>query len=175
MRHHLCQVVLAGEVLIHEEVDLTRGVGVRIGPAAQRQPRDTSSDLGAQLPRVLDAARTANGLVAAEHDERAEPVLRGLLRVRQAEIERVFAREKRDHVVARHVAPHVRDEVTKIVLLLRSHGAVGQEDAGTLTGEAAHGVIRVDPRVHAVDRVELGARRTQLRGDDRDVSAHGFG
>ena len=56
--------------------------------------------------------------------------------------------------------------MTQVVFLLRADGAVGQEHEHVLAGEAADGVVGIDPRVHAFSRLELRPRRTELDGDN---------
>ena len=123
----------------------------------------------AQLPRVLDAARPAHVLVAAEHDERLEPVMHGLIAVAETELERMFGREERHDVGARGLRPEVGHQVPQVVLFLRADGAVGDHHAHVLARERADRVVGVDPRVDALGRFELGARRPQFDGDDRRV------
>jgi hypothetical protein len=75
----------------------------------------------------------------------------------------VLRRQKRDDALARHVAPEIDHEVPQVIFLLRSDGAVGEEDERPLPRQFLHGVVRIDPRVHAFDRRELRARGAQLR------------
>ena len=144
---------------------------MRIGPSAERQARLVTPDGLAQLPRVGDAARRADRLVAAQDDERIEAVLLRTIGVRQAVVQRMLAGQERNHRRARHVAAEIDDQVPEVVFLFRSDGAVGEEHERAVAGEALHRVIGVDPRIHAGGRFELGARRAKLCGDDRIVSA----
>ena len=105
-------------------------------------------------------------LVAAEHDERLEAVLLRAFRVGNAVVHRVLARQERDHLRPRHVAAQIDDQVPEVVLLLRSDGAVGEEDERAVARQAADGVIGIDPGIHARCRLELGPRRAELGGDD---------
>jgi hypothetical protein len=82
----------------------------------------------------------------------------------------VLAREERDDAIARNVAPEIVDEMTKIVFFLRSDSAIGEKHRDRLSREPADAVIGVDPGVDALGRIEAGARRAQLRGDDRGRS-----
>ena len=59
----------------------------------------------------------------------------------------------------------------EVVLFLRADGAVGQEDRHVLATEPANRVVRINPRIHPLDRVELGAWRPELRGQDRGLTA----
>ena len=120
---------------------------------------------------MLDASRLPDALVAAEDDERLEAVLLRAIRVRQAVVERVLARQERDDLRSRHVAAEIDDEVPEVVFFLRSDGAVGQEDERAVARQAPDRVIRIDPGIHARRRFELGARRPQFRGDDRSARA----
>ena len=120
------------------------------------------ANLLAQLPRVLDAARAADVLVAAEHDERREAVMRGLVGVAEAEIQRVLARQKRHDLCARDVGAEVGDEMAQVVFFLRADGAVGDHHAHVLPRQRSDRVIGVDPRVDAFGRFELRPRRTEL-------------
>ena len=138
---------------------------VRVGPAAEAQLGLRLADGLAQLPRVLDAAWRADGLVAAQHHEPLEAVLPRPRRVSEAERHRVLRRQERHDARRVDVLPEVGDEVAEVVLLRRPHRAVGQADEGVATGEGADRVVGVDPRAHAGVRAELGARRTQLRRD----------
>src|SRR6185436_12542153 len=104
MRHDLCQVELGGRAIVEEVRHLRRGVAVRVGPAAERDLSVARADHLAQLPRVLDAARRPDVLVAAEDHERLEAVMARAVRVGQAELCRVLAGQEGDHVRARHVA-----------------------------------------------------------------------
>ena len=63
--------------------------------------------------------------------------------------------------------------MAQVVLFLRADGAVGQEDVGALPREPLHGVVGVDPRVHALGGGELGARRPQFGRKDRGAGAKG--
>ena len=69
----LRQEELGVEVGRREVVDLPLGIGVRICPAAEaRACGRARRSMLPQLPRMLDRSRRADGLVAAEHDERRE-------------------------------------------------------------------------------------------------------
>jgi len=59
----------------------------------------------------------------------------------------------------------------QVVLFLCADRTVGEEDGYLLTTEAANRVLRIDPRIHALDGVELGAWRPELRGQHRRLSA----
>jgi hypothetical protein len=61
--------------------------------------------------------------------------------------------------------------MAEVVFLARADGAVGQKHERAVAHESAHGVVRVDPRVAAGGRVELGARRPQFDGRDRRLRA----
>jgi hypothetical protein len=56
--------------------------------------------------------------------------------------------------------------VPQVVFFLRADGAVGHHHADVLPHQAADGVIRIDPRVDAGGRLELGAGRTQFGRDE---------
>ena len=62
-------------------------------------------------------------------------------------------------------------QMAEVVFLLRADRAVGEKHERVLARQPPDGVIRVDPRVHAVARRELGARGTQLRGEHRRAGA----
>jgi hypothetical protein len=113
---------------------------------------------------MLDSAWRSHRLVTAEHHERREPVLVGALRVRKTILERVLRREKRDNALARNVAAEVRDEMPEIVFLRHPDGAIGQKDIGTVLREPSNRVVGVDPGIHPLVRLELGARRPQFGG-----------
>ena len=67
---------------------------------------------------------------------------------------------------ARHVLAEIGHEMAQVVFFLRADGAVGQEHERALPRQPPDGVVRVDPRVHALAGRELGARRPQLRAED---------
>ncbi len=144
---------------------------MRIRPAAQRQGLIALPEHLPQLPRMIDAARRPEDLVAAQDDQRRKPALARPLGVGKAVLERVLRGHERNDPLARHVTPQIDHEVPEVVLFLRSDRAVGQEDEGSLPGETTHGVIGVDPGVHPLARRQLRAWRPQLRRKDRDVSA----
>ena len=125
--------------------------------------------------RSCHACSTQRGaptrLVAAEHDQPLETVLPRPRRVGEAEVERVLRGQERHDPRAIDVLPEVGDEVPEVVLLLRADRAVGQADEGVAPGEGADGMVGVDPRAHAGVRVQLGARRAQLRRDDDALAA----
>jgi hypothetical protein len=89
------------------------------------------------------------------------------IRVGEAVVERVLARQERDDARPRNVTAKIDHEVAEIVFFLRPDRAVGQEDERACAGEAPDRVIRIDPGVHAGRGFELGARRPQFRGDHR--------
>ena len=120
----------------------------------------------AQLPRVLERPRPADMLVAAEHDERRKAVVHGLVRIGEAELQRVLGREKRDDLVAADGVAEVGDEMAQVVFFLRADGAVGDHDAHVMARQRSDRVVGVDPRVHAFGRFELRPRGTELDGDD---------
>ena len=126
-----------------------------------------ASDGLPQLPRMLHASRMPDVLVAAQDDERLEPVLLRAIRVRHAVAHRVLARQERDDLRSRDVTPEVDDQVPEVVLFLRSDGAVRQEDVGTVARQIPYGVVGIDPGIHAGRRFELGSRGPELGGDDR--------
>jgi hypothetical protein len=166
MRDDLRQVELRGRMGVEEVVDLRRRIAVRIRPAPERQRRHPPPDPLAQLPRVLDTAGRSDAPVAAEHDERIEPLLVRAVRVTEAIVERVLARQKRHDARPRHVGAEVDDEVAEVVLFLRPDRAVGEKHVGAAAREPAHRMVRVDPRVHARRAFELGPGRAQLCRDD---------
>ena len=75
MRDDLGQIELRGGVLVEQVADLVGDIGVRVGPAAEQQPRLVLPDRLTELPRVLDAPRRPDALVAAEDHQRLEPLL----------------------------------------------------------------------------------------------------
>ena len=123
------------------------------------------ADLTAQFPCVADTTRPAQASVAAKHDERGKALLPRLLRVAQAEVERVLGRQERNDQLPGHVGTEVRDEMPKIVLLLLPDGAVGEKDGDVLFRQRTHRVVRVNPGVHAFERPELRTRRPEFRRD----------
>ena len=67
---------------------------------------------------------------------------------------------------ARNVGPQVRHEMPQVVFFGDADGAVGEKHECSLPRETAHGVIRIDPRIHAFAGLELGSRRPQLGAND---------
>ena len=53
--------------------------------------------------------------------------------------------------------------MAEVVLFLHANRAVGEEHVRALPRQPLDGVIRVDPRIHALVRRQFRARRTQLR------------
>src|SRR4029077_1808824 len=98
----------------------------------------------------------ADPLVTAEHHQRRKSVLPRLLGIRETELHRMLGRQERDDVLACDVTPEVRHEMAQVVLLLRTHRTVRQEDAYIASGKAANGMVRVDPCVHPFARAQLG-------------------
>ena len=125
------------------------------------------ADVSPQLPRVLDASRPPEVLVTAEYDDGCEVMMRGLVRVPETKIERVLARQERHDVGPRHVRAEIGDKVTQVVFFLRPHCTVGNHDPHVLASQRTNGVVGVDPRVDALRRLQLGARRAEFDCDDR--------
>ena len=122
---------------------------------------------------MLDAARHAERLVAAEDNQHRKPALTRPLGVREAILERVLGGHEGHDALARDVVSEVGHEVTQIVFFVRANGAVGQEHERALTREALDRVIRVNPGVHAFASGEFGARRPQLSCEDGRSRAQG--
>ena len=171
MADDLGQEELRVRVFGDEEVDLAIGIGVRVRPAAERERVIALAKHLPQLPRVLDRPRRADALVAAEHDQRRKPALVRAVRVRQAVLDRMLRRQERDDAIARDVEAEVGDEVAEVVFFGGADRAVGEEHERALARQPAHGVIGVDPRVHAFRGGELGARRPQLGRERPDGPA----
>ena len=57
----------------------------------------------------------------------------------------------------------VRDQMPEVVFFRLADRAVGEKHVGALPRQPLHGVVGVDPRVHAFRRGQLRARRPQLR------------
>ena len=89
-----------------------------------------------------------------------------LIGVREAELERVLGREKRDDLVAADGVAEIGDEMAQVVLFLRADGAVGDHHAHVVARQRSDRVVGVDPRVHAFGRFELRPRGTELDGHD---------
>src|SRR5439155_3971458 len=126
-------------------------------PAAERDRVIALAQERSELPSVLDAPRDADALIAAEHDERLKPVLVRAVGIRQAVLERMFRRQDRHDVLARCVAAEIDDEVPQIVFFALADGAVGEKYERALPRQPPDRVVRVDPRVHALAGLELGA------------------
>jgi hypothetical protein len=98
---HLSQVELTRKMIVDEVVDLLCRISVGIRPASQRQPWLPLTNFPPQLRGMLDAAPPSDRFVAAKNHEAGEPVLSSLLGVGETEIERMLARQKRHHLIAR--------------------------------------------------------------------------
>ena len=146
-----------------------------IRPSPEREPWLAFADETTQVPRVLDASRLADRGVTTKHDERREPLLPCLLGVRETEVERMLAREKRRHQVAWQFASEVRAEMPEVVFLRCPDGAIGEKRRNAMPAESPDLVVAVDPRVHALQRTQLGSRRAKLHGDDGGLAAKGVG
>ena len=138
--------------------------GVR--PAAELERGVPLANQLAQLPRVLERSGPADMLVAAEHDERRKAVVHGLIRIGEAELQRMLGREKRDDLVAADGVAEVGDEMAQVVFFLRADRAIGHHDAHVVPRQRSNGVVGVDPRVHALCRFELRPGRAELDGHD---------
>ena len=167
MADDLRQEELCAEGRRCQKIDLTVRIGVRIRPAAQRDRVIPLSQHLPELPRVLDAARGADPLIAAENDKRRKPALVGSLGVRETVRHRMLCRQERDDPLARNISAEIDDQVAEVVFFLRADGAVGEEDERARPCQSLHGVIGIDPGVHAFVGGQLGPRRTQLRREDR--------
>ena len=134
---------------------------------------------------VLHAASASEALVTTQNDQSRKTVLPRLLGVAQAEVERVLGREERDDAVARHVGSQVRDQMTQVVLFLQSDSAVRQEHSDVLLRQCPHGMVGIDPGVHALERSQFGSRRSKFGGnhglpglqsaEERHASGHRVG
>ena len=173
MADDLCEIELGIEVVGGQVIDLPLGVRMRVRPAPERERVIALPQHFPQLPRMLDGARRADGLVAAEHHKRRKAFLMRALRVRQTVLERMLRCQKRRDPVARHVVAEIRDEVAQVVLFLRADGAVGEEDERALPRQPAHRVVGVDPRVHSLRVRQLRPRRPQFRRKDGGAGAKG--
>ena len=118
----------------------------------------------AQLPRVLEAARPADVLVAAEHDERWKAVVHRLIGVGETELERMLGGEKRHDLVPGHGVAEIGHEMAEVVFLLRADGVIGDHDADVVACQRLDRVVGIDPRVHSLCRFELRPGRTKLDG-----------
>jgi hypothetical protein len=128
-------------------------------------------DFVAELPRVIHAARGPDVPVAAEHDQRFEAFLHRPVCIGRAIFHRVLACQKRDDRVTGDVGPEIADEMAQVVFLFEPDRAVCEEYRCPAPGEAAHRMIRVNPRVHACGGLQLRARRPQFRRNDRRLAS----
>jgi len=144
---------------------------MRICPSAKREIGDALPDLLAQLPRMFNAPRRPDPLVAPKHDERFEPMVARPIGIRETVIDRMLARQERHDTGSRDVDAEIDDQMPQVVFFFRPDGAVGEKHKGTGAREAAHGVIRIDPRVAARRRLQLGARWAQLGGNDASTGS----
>jgi hypothetical protein len=88
-----------------------------------------------QLPCMLDAARAADMLVAAEDDHRFKTVMRGLVGVSKAELQRVLGGEERNDMRSCQFRSEVGDEVSQVVFLLCANRAIRDHHAYVLPRE----------------------------------------
>jgi D-cysteine desulfhydrase family pyridoxal phosphate-dependent enzyme len=174
VRHDLCEEELSVRVLVQQVSDLADRVTVWIRPAPERKIGHALTNLLSQLPGMRDAAWRAKALVTAEHNECAEPVVVGAIRIGEAVINRVLAREKRHDARSRDVGPEIDDQVSEVVLFPRTDRTVGKEDERAAARKASHRVVGVDPGVHAGGRFELRARWPQLRGNHTGLGLQAF-
>ena len=155
----------AGAVLLYRTDLPFRGVGW-IGPPAQFEVRVARAQLLPQLPRVFDASRTTDMLVPAKYDDRREAVVRCLVGIPKAELQRVLGGEERDDVRSCQLRPEVGDEVSQVVLLLRPNRAIRNHHAHVLSRERSHRMVGVDPCIDPFRRLKLRPGRTELDRDD---------
>jgi hypothetical protein len=167
VRNDLRQEVFPEELTPGHVPDLRSGVGVRIRPSTQREISDVFPDEFAQLPCMTHTPRRPDTAIAPEHHERTEPLGPGAFGIGQAEVERVFGREKWHDTIPRHVGSEIDDQVAEIVFFARANGAVREEDERAVTDESPHGMMRVDPRVASRCGVQLRPGRTEFDGENR--------
>lgn len=166
VRDDLREEVLTVEVSAGHVAHLRGRVRVGIRPSAKRQSRHMLTNQLPKLPRVADTPRRPDAAVAAQDNEGPEPLVPGALRIRQTKVERVLGRQERNHVVARHIASEIDDQVAEVVLLARPDGAVGQKHEGAIADEASDGMVGVDPGVSTRRSIEFRPRRSQFDGQD---------
>jgi len=152
-------------------IDLPLRVGMRIGPASEDERLVPGSKHLTQLPGMLDRSRNAHRLVAAEHDDGGKSVLLRAIGVREAVVERMLGREERDDPFPRDVVTQIGDEMPEVVFLGRADRPVREKHVRPLLGQPLHRMICVNPRVEPFPQRELGARRPELGGDHRAVTA----
>ena len=111
-----------------------------------------------QLPRMLDAPRAPEVLVAAEHDQRLEAVMGRLVGVAETEVERMLAGEERHDVGGGDIGAEVGDQMAQVVLLLRAHRTVGDHHPHVLPRQPSDGVVDVNPCVDVFVRLQLRPR-----------------
>ena len=168
MADDLRQVELRVEFARGEKVDLALGIGVRIRPAAKRERVIALAQHLPQLPRVLDRARHADALVAAEHDERRKT--RSGARVRRTTgSTRVDASTSGTARCARAGTslPRLMTRCRRLSSSSAPTALSVRKHERALPRQPPDGVIGVDPRIHALGRGELGARRPQFRREHR--------
>ena len=95
------------------------------------------------------------------------------LGIAQAVFERVLGGEERHNSLTRDVAARVGREVPQVVLFMRAHCAIGQEDEGAFSGQSPDRMIGVDPGVHALAGRQLRAWGPELGGQNRRTGAEG--
>ena len=171
MRNDLRQVEFRVHAILHEVIDLTDRIRMRICPSAKYEIWYTLPDVLAQLPRMFNATGRPDALVAPEHDERLEAVIACPIGIRKAVIDPVFARQERDDTGSRHVGAEIDDQMPQVVFFFRPDGAVGEKHDGPAARQAADGVIRINPRVTARRCFQFSARWTKLCGNDAGSGA----
>src|SRR5262249_29178272 len=128
MAYDLREIKLGVESRCRQVVGLTFRIGMRGLPASKRERSPALPQQLAQLPCMRQRTRRSDRLVAAEDDEGGKPVLLSALGIRDAILERVLRRQEGHDALARHIASEIRDEMTQVVFLLRTDGAVGEKD-----------------------------------------------
>ena len=88
-------------------------------------------------------------LIAPEHDNGREAVMRGLVGVPEAKLERMLGRQEWHDVRSGELWPEIRHEMPKVVLLLRPHRAVRDHHPNVLSCERPYRMVSVDPGVDA--------------------------
>jgi len=119
-----------------------------------------------QLPRVFHAPGATDMLVAAEHNDGREAMVRRLVGVPETELERVLCGEERHDMRSCQFRTEVRHQMAKVVFFLRPDRTIRDHHADVLARERSDRVIGIDPGVDALGRLQFCARRTEFHRYD---------
>ena len=126
MRNDLGQVELRGRMLVEQMGDLP--LPMWVGPSAEQQLRLVLRISSRSCHACATHRGGPHALVAAEDDERVEPVLHRAVGVGRAVLEGCLRREWHD-AAPRHFGSEVAHQVAEVVFLLQADGARSERPA----------------------------------------------